>query len=566
MARKEGTVYKRGTRWWMGFKDHTGKMVYRKCGPATKTEAQAEKVLAIAIAKVRAGIEYGASDGGPVTVARYFERWVERRKALVQDTKSESGRMKKHVLPRLGQMPIDEVRPRHLVDLFTALRVSGKLAPKSIHNIYGLVRRMFSDAMIDEVVTQSPCVLTKVQLGGKEDRDPEWRATAVYAREEVVNLIAAPDIPVDRQVLYALQGLGGLRHGEAAGLRWRDYHPSFKPLGKLLVARTYDDKRTKTKTTRQVPVHPTLAAMLDEWKREGWKEMIGREPEPDDLLIPSREGVVRSRHHSLHKLHEDLDRLGYRKRRGHDLRRTFISLARSDGARPDILRRVTHNPGTDIMDVYTSLDWPVLCAEVEKLRLTRPEGVKGSLETRWRTEPKVGLPPPAAAEGSDLLQFTTSSTKAAERASSGSLLVEAPGIEPGSEKAPILADPCSVDVYFRSFRTPTDRRTEDRVRLNRARRRRTDRHAPPAEWRPGPAPQAESRLDVLCYGFLGRESKLNVVVGFCVFSQVLTRSTKPPACNSEFTLFVETTSPPCHRTAGRVTNNLRPHRYNRRGR
>jgi hypothetical protein len=32
------------------------------------------------------------------------------------------------------------------------------------------------------------------------------------------------------------------------------------------------------------------------------------------------------------------------KRRQHDARRTFISIARADGARPDILRWATHGP------------------------------------------------------------------------------------------------------------------------------------------------------------------------------------------------------------------------------
>ncbi len=95
---------------------------------------------------------------------------------------------------------------------------------------------------------------------------------------------------------------------------------------------------------------------------------------PDDLIIPSRRGVNRSRHHSLEKLGEDLDRLGMRRRRQHDLRRTFISLARADGARKDILEFVSHGARGDIVDAYTTLPWAALCAEVAKLRVTLIEG------------------------------------------------------------------------------------------------------------------------------------------------------------------------------------------------
>lgn len=73
--------------------------------------------------------------------------------------------------------------------------------------------------------------------------------------------------------------------------------------------------------------------------------------------------------HALKRFHEDLERLGLRKRRQHDARRSFITLARSDGARKDVLEWVTHGPRGDIVDLYTTLPWEALCAEVAKLRI-----------------------------------------------------------------------------------------------------------------------------------------------------------------------------------------------------
>ncbi len=59
---------------------------------------------------------------------------------------------------------------------------------------------------------------------------------------------------------------------------------------------------------------------------------------------------------------------------GRDTRRTFISIARADGARPDILRWATHGPTGDIVDAYTTLPWPTLCDEVSRVRIVRNEG------------------------------------------------------------------------------------------------------------------------------------------------------------------------------------------------
>jgi len=81
---------------------------------------------------------------------------------------------------------------------------------------------------------------------------------------------------------------------------------------------------------------------------------------------------MRTRHYSHKRLVADLKTLRLRHRRGHDLRRTFISLARTDGARKDILELVTHTPGrSQAIDVYTSFPWEALCEEVLKLKVHR---------------------------------------------------------------------------------------------------------------------------------------------------------------------------------------------------
>jgi hypothetical protein len=50
----------------------------------------------------------------------------------------------------------------------------------------------------------------------------------------------------------------------------------------------------------------------------------------------------------------------------------MISLSRSDGARTEILRRVTHQPPKEVIEGYTHFEWAVVCAEVVKLKLDLP--------------------------------------------------------------------------------------------------------------------------------------------------------------------------------------------------
>jgi integrase len=174
--------------------------------------------------------------------------------------------------------------------------------------------------------------------------------------------------------MYSLLALTGMRFGEVAALRWKRYESDLKPLGKLLVITSYStrlktEKKVKTEVSRHVPVHQVLASILDEWYANGWANLIGRKPTQDDLIIPSRKGCNRSSNHCLKRLHQDLKRHGLRKRRQHDLRRSFISLARQDGAREDVLKWITHGRPEGIINVYTELPWELRCQEIAKIKM-----------------------------------------------------------------------------------------------------------------------------------------------------------------------------------------------------
>ena len=312
-----------------------------------------------------AGLEPGAS----IAVAQYAARWLKGREALhLASHKDEAARLKNHVLPKLGHLELTEVRPRHIREFVLGLR-QGALAPRTVHHVYQVTALVFRTAIAEELIDATPCVLTKGILPKKVDKDPEWRAQAIYTRDEVERIISDSRIPEDRRVLYALEALAGLRHGEAAELRWGHYDEKAEPLGALNVG------KTKSRVPRGVPVHVTLARVLAEWKLAGWERTYGRSPTPDDFITPTRNATARDAAWTIKQLHEDLDMLGLRRRRGHDLRRTFITLAQVDGARRDLLETVTHGPRGDIVSIYTTFPWPALCEEVAKLKISLRKGI-----------------------------------------------------------------------------------------------------------------------------------------------------------------------------------------------
>lgn len=375
------SIYPRGRRLWAKYRDASGEVVRKptkyNLGEEDLARRYAKRKEEIAAEKRRTGA------GGVPTVKAYAETWIAARKGRVTSWRDEHTRLKLHAYPTLGSMRLDEVRPRHVRDWVLALRAElgddgePALAPRTVRHTFQTLGRLFRSAVIEEHVVATPVLVDKGVLPPNADRDPAWRMGAVYARTELQALVSSDLVPADRRLFYALLGLAGLRSGEAARLRWRDYERDLEPLGRLSVL------KTKTKVPRQVPAHPTLAAMLAEWKLAGWAAAFGRAPKADDLIVPhllerkgrrGKAGELVERTDVQEERGADLVALGLRHRRGHDLRRTFISLAREDGARADLLEVITHGPKSgDMISLYTTWPWAALCAEVAKLQLTRAQ-------------------------------------------------------------------------------------------------------------------------------------------------------------------------------------------------
>ena len=399
------SLYLRGAVWWIKFRSPSGELRRESLGTKDrKTALEFQRRIEQVEAEVRAK---------GMTFRKYAEAWLDDREALgVQDASNERQRLRDHVYPHFGDMALNGIEASDLKRWAVSLRKdrSKNLAPKTIRNIYGVIRSVMRSATVDGLVTFDPCILTAAELGKNKDKDPYWRHKAFFNKGEVLALIASPELPEAHRVANALAALAGLRQGEVCALRWSDIE-SRQPLPALVISRSHQGT-TKTEQTRQVPMHPVLGEVLAHWAVYGWRELVGRRPQLDDLVVPAPKT---KRGHAGRQLtksmiykgwRRDLEALQLRQRRYHDLRRTFVSLALADGARRDVLERVSHQAlATRAIDLYTTLPWEVLCEEVLKLELE--------------------FEPPES--------WAQSGHSALESADSIGEIVEAPGVEPGSE-------------------------------------------------------------------------------------------------------------------------------------
>ncbi|HTR51105.1 MAG TPA: hypothetical protein VMJ10_10395 [Kofleriaceae bacterium] len=387
----------RGTKLYAKVKSVTGK--HERHATGIDNTPKGRKEVEEWIAKTERAIEAERATGvAAMTVRRWVDDWSDdQRDRGIVDWKRNKGWLVTLVVPEIGDMLVGDVRTPHVVAMFKKIRkatseATGKQrAGRTMHNIHGVWALMMDDAELAGHTERAPARLDERHLGKKADADPEWRKLALYERDEVQTMISLHKIPWDRRVQYAIEFLAGTRPSEAAALRWHRYDPTRQPLGSLVICRSYNadldrEKGTKTGPIRVVPVHPTLAAILAEWKLTGWEQMMGRPPTPDDLILPLSPADADARTQKTGEpfrpdyymrkrwVEVDLAELGWRHRRHYDTRATFVTLAVEDGANRDIIRdRVTHTkPQRDGIDFYDRGDhWIETCGEVAKLKIVR---------------------------------------------------------------------------------------------------------------------------------------------------------------------------------------------------
>src|SRR5690606_17499324 len=220
---------------------------------------------------------------------------------------------------------------------------------KSISNVIGVLRPMFEAAILEELVDRQPVALPRKTLKRAPAVERE-----IYQRHEVSLLIGDERISWPHRVLNAMLLLAGLREGEALGRRVRDIYWGPKPLGCMAVATQYDDRPLKTDNPRNVPIHPALEAILRDWLARGFRLYVGRDPEPDDFIVPATSARAKTEYISRSTFYKafrsNCRAVGVRHRSVHATRHTFITAARRGGSPADVLERVTHNAQGKIID------------------------------------------------------------------------------------------------------------------------------------------------------------------------------------------------------------------------
>lgn len=280
--------------------------------------------------------------------------------------------------------------------------------PMTVRNIAKHLRYLFKAVIRLKLVPG----LTVNPTQGDEFRD-ELKALVAKAEprewllpvESFAKLVACPQVPAHRRIMYLALGLTGLRPGELAGLQVRHIQREgdvrfLAVEQQFTFTRSKGDKgridTPKTKWARRsVPLHPALQGPLDAWLKEGWSAFVGREPKAEDFVFPDWDGRPR-RPHDADLFRKDLVAAGCptffngEPLTPYSLRHMFSTLLTESHAHDAAHDRMMgHRPKDTKTLNYSAKLLPFLATEIAKLAFVLPADAPsfGSAATAAETAP-----------------------------------------------------------------------------------------------------------------------------------------------------------------------------------
>jgi len=224
----------------------------------------------------------------------------------------------KHVLPALGSLPLDSIGAEQVERFAATLRGKG-LAPKSVKEILGALRRVLASAVEWEVLDRLPR-FPKVRI---PQQDFDW----LTAQESQRLLDGAGDPEARTLLLCALHT--GARAGELTALEWGDIDRSRR---EVVIRRNKPASQrkagpTKSGRVRRIPMTQELQTALARHRHLRGPLVFCR---PDGHFISAQ---FRAK-----VLNAACQAAKLRRVRFHDLRHTFASQAVQEGVPLPVLQ------------------------------------------------------------------------------------------------------------------------------------------------------------------------------------------------------------------------------------
>lgn len=177
-----------------------------------KTQADAERALSDALSRVGSGLHRHDNN---LAMTAYLRGWlVDKQVSLRATTRKEYRRhVEVYLVPHLGTTRLRDLRPHQVSEVLRTLIASG-LGVTTVRRVHATLRSALSDAVRAELILSNPATHATAPRHQRPKISP-WEPEELGAfLDHACTDEFAP--------IFELIAAGGLRRGEALGLRWDD--------------------------------------------------------------------------------------------------------------------------------------------------------------------------------------------------------------------------------------------------------------------------------------------------------------------------------------------------------
>lgn len=361
-----GTVYRRETpagatswvahvTWQEGGRRRQSKRTHR-----TKKEAQ--QALAELIATHRTGTFVAPSR---LTLRDYSVGWLAGLETQGRKASTLRGYrqvLELYLLPRLGHVPLQDLRTPDFDKLYRDLLVGGgrdgrPLSMTSVHHVHSAANKMLNDAERKGLVTRNVARLADApSLTTARAKAPEMQ---VWTPAELAKFLRSIE-GSHNEALFRTIAMTGMRRSEAAGLRWCDVELTRGAVVISQAATQIDgveqiDTPKSRRSRRVIDLDPTTTAILQRYRASQRERlfMLGIPMQSDDRVFTTELGRPIRPDSVTQAFGRLVDATDLPRIRLHDLRHTHASHLLMAGVNVKVVsERLGHASVSFTLDTY----------------------------------------------------------------------------------------------------------------------------------------------------------------------------------------------------------------------
>lgn len=346
-ANHEGTIYRRKDRLWCAQVSLDGHRL-TKYG---KTQRECHDWIKAMLDKIDSGLTYGSVH---ITLESFINSWLNGKQLSLRERTVFQYRKiaENYILPRLGKMRIQDIRPVHILRMYSAIQEGGTGA-RTLQLVHTVLHNTFDQAVQEGTVLRNPIDAVK---------RPRWehKEFKTFTEDEVRQFLLAT-AGHRHEALFYLALTTGMREGELLGLKWSDLDWNKGVLNIQRQLQRIEHKglffvSPKTKAgRRQIKLRQGMLDRLADHRRkqELERQQADNRWQENDLIFPSSIEAPFEGHRIWDEFKELLVKAGLPDMRFHDLRHTALSLLMDMGiAVTTVQQRAGHSKASVTTDIY----------------------------------------------------------------------------------------------------------------------------------------------------------------------------------------------------------------------